>query len=162
MYETVAYATNFRGDEMPFIMKKLNNISRLQSIFRGESLEVEGLCASHHAFVFVICRLSGCTQERIAQELCLDKSTVARALAHLEKHGFITRLPNEKDKRELQVFPTDKMLVILSQVKAVSKRWNELICEEISEQDMEQFLSVLKRIEARAKTVVEDMRGNEK
>lgn len=147
---------------MRFIMKSLNNISRCQSVFRNSKVEINGICAAHHAFVLAICRRPGSTQEEISREICLDKSTVARVLAHLEKYEFITRTANEEDKRELLIFPTKKLNEVLPRIRSVSKEWNSSICDGISEEEMTAFCTVLARIEQNAKNVVDNLRGNGK
>ncbi len=147
---------------MPFIMKSLNNISRCQSVYRNSKIEIEGLSAAHHTFIMAICKHSGSTQEEISKDICLDKSTVARVLAHLEKLGYITRTPNEKDKRELLIFPTDKAKEVFPKIKSIAKEWNTSICDGISEEEMNVFYSVLSRIEQSAKSVVDNLRGGDK
>lgn len=144
---------------MRFIMKPLNNISRSQAVFRNSKVGIEGICAAHHAFVLTICRNPGSTQEEISRELCLDKSTVARVLAHLEKYGYIERTPNEKDKRELLIYPTESLIQVLPQIREVSKEWTFNITEGISEEEMTVFCTVLAKIEQNAKNVVDDLRG---
>ena len=133
------------------IMKSLNNISRAQSVFRTERLSE--LCASHHAFVFAVCRNPGRTQEELAKELCLNKSTVARALTVLEEKGFIERKENKEDKRKFLVFPSKKMLDILPTVREISKEFNRLITSGVSESELEIFYSVLSRMEQTARNI---------
>ena len=147
---------------MRFIMKPLNNISRSQAVFRNSKINIEGIGAAHHAFILKICRNPGSTQEEISQELCLDKSTVARVLAHLEKYGYVKRIPNEKDKRELLVYPTESLMEVLPKIREVSKEWNLNITEGINEEEITVFCAVLAKIEQNAKNIVEELRGASK
>ena len=133
---------------MPKIMKSMNRISRCQAMFRGKNLEA--VCPCHHAFVFSICRSPGHSQEQLARELCLNKSTVARTLSQLEDAGLVRRDPNPEDKRQSLVYPTDKMLEILPEVKALAENWNALISEGVSIDDMEIFEKVLVKLESNA------------
>lgn len=135
-------------------MRKLNNISRMQSVYRTEKLTSEGICAAHHAFIHVICRFPGYSQEEISKEICLNKSTVARVINHLEQNGYVKREPDKEDKRKFLVFPTEKMLKILPQVRRISAEWNDLISKDIPEEEMEIFHSVLSKIEQNAKEVI--------
>ncbi len=144
---------------MPKIMKTLNNISRCQSNYRSLMLETEKLCVGQHAFVLVICRNPGKSQEFLSKELCLNKSTVARTLNSLEDRGLIKRSPNAENKRETLVFPSEKMLEILPHVRAISKQWNELLVSEIPPKELELFYSVLSRIEIKAKEIIETLEG---
>lgn len=139
------------------IMKSLNSISRCQATYRSEKLKADGICACHHAFILIISKKPGRSQEELTREICLNKSTVARALNHLERYGYITRTPNPDDKRQFLVYPTDKMLGILPEVKTIAKEWNEYIAEGISEDELEIFHSVLHRMENKAKSIVQEL-----
>lgn len=155
-YTTVAYATNTEVT-MPRIMKSLNSISRCQSTYRSAKFVADGICANHHAFILIISRNPGYSQEDITREICLNKSTVARTLNHLESCGYITRTPNPEDKRQFLVYPTEKMLEMLPSISAVSREWNDLITEGISEAELEVFHSVLNRMEKSAKQIIREL-----
>lgn len=142
---------------MPRIMKSLNSISRCQATYRSEKLKADGICACHHAFILIISKNPGRSQEELTREICLNKSTVARALNHLENCGYITRTPNPDDKRQFLVYPTDKMLEILPEVRAIAREWNDCIAEGISEEELEIFHSVLNRMEEKAKSIVREL-----
>ena len=138
-------------------MKTLNNISRCQAVYRGKKIAAEGLCTNHYAFVLAICFKPGRSQDELAQAICLDKSTVARALAHLEKNGYITRISNEKDRRQTLVYPTEKMLELYPKIQLANKEWNERLTQDISPQELEVFYRVLSRMEQSAKKITEEL-----
>ncbi len=142
---------------MPKIMKSLNSISRCQATYRSEKLKADGICACHHAFILMITKEPGRSQEELTREICLNKSTVTRTLAHLEKYGYITRMPNPDDKRQFLVYPTDKMMEILPEVRAIAAEWNNCISDGIAENELEIFHSVLERMENKAKTIVREL-----
>ena len=136
-------------------MKMLNNISRSQAIYRNSRITASDLNSCHYAFVLSICREPGRSQEELARELCLNKSTVARALNYLETNGYILRTPLPSDKRQFSVHPTDKMLAVLPEVRKASAEWRDQLSEGIPEAEMEIFHSVLERMERRARDIIE-------
>ena len=138
---------------MAKFMKMLNNISRSQAVYRKQSLPDSDLCSSHHTFIFAICREPGRTQDEIAKELCINKSTAARNLNTLEELGYIERAPSPSDKRCLLVYPTEKMLSVLPKVRDVARDWMSALSEGISEEELEIFNSVLSRMQERAKEI---------
>ena len=142
---------------MPGIMKALNNISRCQAMYRRKAVGLDDLFSSHYAFVLSISRDPGRPQEELARELCLDKSTVARVMACLEKSGYITRAPNEKDRRQTLVYPTEKMLDVCPKVRQANRAWNDRLTAGISPEELEVFHQVLERMEASAKTIIEEL-----
>jgi DNA-binding MarR family transcriptional regulator len=137
-------------------MKMLNNISRSQAIYRQGKVCAEDLQSCHYAFVLSICREPGRSQEEIAAELCVNKSTVARNLNYLEEKGYIERIPSKNDKRQFSVHPSDKMKSVLPQIKSASLEWMELLSEGISEKEMEIFDSVLNRMQEKARKIIEN------
>ena len=140
---------------MAKFMKMLNNISRSQAIYRNSRITASDLNSCHYAFVISICRKPGRSQEEIARDLCINKSTVARALNCLESNGYISRVPLPTDKRQFSVHPTDKMLAVLPEVRKASAEWRDLLAEGISDGEMEIFNSVLERMERRARDIIE-------
>ena len=147
---------------MPRFMKSINIISRCQAAYRAAKIAdtpAAQLSPYQHSIVLAICRNPGCSQEEIARDICLDKSTVTRTLAHLEDAGFVRREANMKDKRRMLVFPTEKMLAALPSVRSISLEWNTLISCGISEEELSTFYSVLRRMEEGARAAVEEVEG---
>lgn len=145
---------------MPKIMKKLNNISRSQAVYRKSKLDGE-LPPGCHTYVLAICRAPGRTQDELAADICTSKSTVARRIDWLLERGYVTREPSKEDKRCLLVYPTDKMLGILPEVRWITEEWNSIITEGVSDEDIAIFESVLSRMEMKAKAAIgKDMVGD--
>ena len=141
-------------------MKMLNNISRSQAIYRHAQISAEDLQSGHYAFVLAICREPGRSQEELARELCINKSTVARNLNYLEEKGYISRASLPNDKRQFSVYPTDKMLSVLPEVKEASAKWMTLLSEGINASELEIFNSVLEHMENRAREIIQNQEEN--
>ncbi len=145
---------------MPKFMKMLNNISRSQAIFRHSKISADDLQTSHYAFALAICKNPGRSQEELARELCINKSTVARNLNYLEEKGYVSRKSLPNDKRQFCVFPTDKMLAVIPEIKSVSHEWMTLLSEGIPQDELETFNSVLERMQSRAREIIERQEEN--
>ena len=140
---------------MPRFMKILNNISRSQAIYRHSRISVDDLQSSHYAFVLAICREPGRSQEELARELCVNKSTAARNVNYLEEKGYVTRLPLPQDKRQFSVFPTEKARQVLPEIKAASAEWMTRLSEGIAQEELDIFISVLQRMQERAREMTQ-------
>lgn len=140
---------------MSKFMKMLNNISRSQAIYRHNRVSAEDLLPHQYAFVLTICKEPGRSQEEIAHELCINKSTVARNLNALEENGYIIRTPLAHDKRQFSVHPTEKMTAVLPEIKEASGEWMRLLSEGISEGELAIFNSVLERMQTKAAELIE-------
>ena len=145
---------------MSRFMKMLNNISRSQAIYRHSRISATDLQTSHYAFVLAICREPGRSQEEIARELCINKSTAARNLTYLEEKGYISRNPLPNDKRQFSIYPTKKMLGFLPEIQQASTEWMQLLAEGIPEDELKIFDSVLNRMQTRARQIVEKQEEN--
>jgi len=145
---------------MSKFMKMLNNISRSQAIYRHSRVSADDLQGGHYAFVLAVCRQPGRSQEELARELCVNKSTVARNLNYLEEKGYILRQPFKNDKRQFSVLPTEKMLAVLPEVRAASAEWMTLLSEGIEQDELDIFNSVLSRMQARAREIIKKQEEN--
>lgn len=141
---------------MSKFMKILNNISRSQAIYRHSRISARDIQSGHYSFLLAICREPGRSQEDLARELCVNKSTVARNINYLEEKGYISRQPLENDKRQFSVFPTSKALDILPEIKSASSEWMSLLSEDIPQDELEIFDSVLRRMQEKARSIIEN------
>ncbi len=140
---------------MSKFMKVLNNISRSQAIYRSSKISARDLQSCHYAYVLAISTVPGRSQEEIAQELCVNKSTACRNLNYLEEKGYIERKALESDKRQFSVFPTEKMLAVLPEIQKVSLEWMTLLSEGIPQEELDVFDAVLSRMQKKAKEILE-------
>ncbi len=143
---------------MPSISRYIMTIARCSNQFRSERLQGTGLCGRHCAYILRVCRAPGTTQDAIAKEIYVNKSNVTRQLAALEQEGFVERRPCETDSRAMEVYPTEKALAVLPQVRAVLQEWNAYITADFSEEEKEQFSSLLARAAARAQQRLDEMK----
>ena len=144
-----------RGEKMTKFMKTLNNISRSQAIYRHARISAADLQPSHYAFVLTICASPGRSQEELAEQLCINKSTVARNLNALEEKGYVSRRSIPNDKRQFSVYPTEKMTAVLPEIRTASQEWMQLLSEDIDEDELTVFNSVLSRMEEKARVIIE-------
>ena len=140
---------------MPKIMKKLNNVSRAQAQFRAGRSPAEDICPAHHTLLLAVFRMAGCSQDEIAQDICLSKSAASRALGQLEERGYIKREQSSSDKRRFAVYPTEKAEGVIDGIRSTTNEWNTIICEGISQEEMEIFSSVLSKMENNAKSAIQ-------
>ena len=145
---------------MPRFMKLLNNISRSQAIYRHSRISAADLQSGHYAYALVICREPGRSQEELAQELCVNKSTVARNLNYLEETGYVTRQALPNDKRQFSVFPTEKLLTVLPEIKQASGEWMALLSEGIPAEELAVFDAVLLRMQDKARQIIKQQEEN--
>ena len=139
---------------MPKIMKSLNYVSRAQAMFIADAFLRKGIVdvsAAHWPLIWSVYRQPGRSQEELSQDICLDKSTVARSLVQLEERGYIVRLPKAEDKRCLLVYPTEKTYELVPTLRTIVSDWYDHILDGMTDEELEVFYSALVRIEQNAK-----------
>ena len=139
---------------MPRYMKSLNNISRAQQVYRKRQAG-DALPVYMHPYILSICRNPGLTQDELGADLCVGKSMVSRRVEWLEENGYVVRSQDPEDKRRQRIEPTEMSLLVLPELRRISREWMTLISEGIGEEELEVFERVLSRLEAKAREVAE-------
>ncbi len=145
----------------PF-MKPVHQLSRCFILYRDKQLCSEGITGYQQSYLIKICDNPGIPQEQLSKILYVNKSSVTRQLAMLEKAGFITRSPHEEDKRQLLVFPTQKAIDLYPKLRQVIRQWNAALLENIPEEQQEVFSAFLHQLLDRAVTLVQEEGGCKK
>ena len=137
------------------LTRRINIISRCSASYRAK-YSPGNLPGIYHCYAFAVCTHPGWSQDRLAKHLCISKSSVARHCVFLEEQGYITRETGEKDKRELLIYPTQKMLDILPYLTAISREWNARLTAGLDEQELQRFIETLEKLTDRAREILYD------
>lgn len=120
---------------MAKFMKNINLVSRSAEVFREERLKDCGIRGCQSKYVLVIAQNPGVSQEDISRMLFVNKSNVARQIGFLETAGFVKKVGNDKDRRAVHLYPTEKLLGALPRVKEVLAKWRALVTEGFTEEE---------------------------
>lgn len=66
------------------------------------------LCEQDITIISVVSHGGNITAKELSKQLHLPKTTVVSAIKRLEERGYICRMPNEADKREMLLFLSEK------------------------------------------------------
>jgi MarR family transcriptional regulator for hemolysin len=135
---------------MASYMKNINIISRCCSLWRFVKLKDFDIGDCQHSYIYEICRNPGVSQDQLARRLFVNKSNASRQLAWLEKSGFVERRQSEKDRRVIHVYPTEKMLKLLPEVRAASLQWREYLTKGMTDEEIKTLSELLERMASRA------------
>ena len=72
-------------------------------------------------------------------------SNIVRTIAALEKQGMITRTPNDQDKRTWRLYPTDRALSVLEDIRTVCEKTETLLLQDFSEEEKKLLTDLLMR-----------------
>lgn len=135
---------------MAQLIRNITELTRCGVQYRTESLAPLGLKACHASYLLEICREPGISQDRLAERICINKSNVARRAAALEEAGFISRTPCANDKRIMQLYPTEKTLELMPQIRHIMKSWSSYLTQDLTDQEREQLAVILTKMKDRA------------
>ncbi len=136
-----------------YLMKNISTIARCATLYRDEKLIDVGLSGYQAPYVPEICMNPGITQDQLSQRLHVNRSSVTRQLALLEENGFIFRRRNQKDRRSVEVYPTEKMNAVLPVVKDTFRRWRLALTKDLTEAELQILETLLERLVKRAEAI---------
>ena len=142
---------------MPYIVKTMNEIVRCGMQYRNEKLVPFGLKSSHASYLLEICRSPGISQDTLAKRICFNKSNIARQIAVLEEGGFVRRKPGAEDKRVMELYPTEKTLELMPQIRQVLRSWRSYLMEGLSEEEIAVLDQALTSMRSRAGDWMEEL-----
>ncbi len=85
----------------------------------------------------------GRSQDELAQVACVDKSSMSRVLAGMERKGLIRRRPDPENARRKIVSATDKAMGIREGSRAVTREVLDAALAAVPPQDRDVCLRVL-------------------
>lgn len=108
---------------------------------------LEGLIPSHGNILTALYENSGkLTMKRIAEITGKDKSTITPLVNKLLELGYITKVKGDTDKRITYIILTNKGNKIYDKYKAISNDVYNTAYKDLSQEEKEIFLKLLKKI----------------
>ena len=139
---------------MHSFMRQISITYRCAMRYRERELADTGLAGCQTPYLTALYRRPGLTQEELAKDLNVNKSSVTRQLAVLEEQGYVRRESDPADKRSLLVFPTDKALELRDRLFRCYREWNEYLTQDLSEEEKATLSGLMVRIAAKAEAYV--------
>lgn len=143
------------GHVQPKLMRQIHLIARCSMLYRDSRLKNAGFSGSQSPYLPEIGRNPGLTQEELAQRLHVNRSTVARHMAALEKQGFLTRVRSETDRRVLQVYPTEKLTAMLPRLHGIFRAFRTGASENLTDEEEALLGRLLDKLAAGAEALVD-------
>lgn len=125
------------------LLKWLSVADRFYKIYLDKQLAPFGLNNSQYMFLIKICHSPGILQDSLMDMFYIHPSNIVRTVAALEKQGMITRSPHDKDKRTCKLYPTERALSMIDEVKAVCEKTEALLLQGIGQADQKLLTELL-------------------
>lgn len=135
---------------MPRITKYINAIHRKAISDRCDVFEPYGIYGNQVSYLIAIYKFPGLSQDDIAENMFVNKSTVARNLKILIDNGYATSKVDENDKRINRIYPTEKLKQFYPFIDQYLDNWNRDVLSDLTNEEQEIFEELLIKIANRA------------
>ncbi len=134
-------------------MHKTNMLTRLVSaVYRHQlaylcrKLTPYNIGGGSYIFLVYIHEYPGITQMELSSLLMIDRATVSKMLAHLEKEGLIRRFPNPEDGRAVLLEITARGEELSKHLFEIMENYRSLALDGISPEDYRVAITVLEKV----------------
>ena len=100
-----------------------------------------------HLIALYVSRNPGASQEEITNFYAMDKTSVARDARRLEDLGHIRRETVPENRRQYQLFLTEKGRAMIPVIDDVMEQFQKTLSVGISAEEWRQLAALLKRLE---------------
>ncbi len=145
-------------DNKGSIGRWISLLHRYGNVYMNEQLKEYNLGAGQYQFLATLYKNEGVSQDELACILKIDKGTAARAIAKLEKEGYIERKVFSVDKRIKKLYLTDKGYAFEAKLNAILSGWKNIITKDLSCDEQESALKLLNKMSLNAEDFLEKMK----
>ena len=131
------------------LSKNIATVSKFFRQHRNQYMAPYGLKGLHARLLIDVCENPGISQDKLSQQVSIDKSNVARQVAVLEEGGYLLRKPSGEDKRVMCLYPTQKTLELLPGLQEEIDRWEDALLGPLTPEERKQLLCLLSRVAKR-------------
>ena len=135
-----------------YYLKNNGILTRCTDMYRDERFRPLGLNSRQSVLLLQVCKNPGVTQDALSKAIMIDKSNITRQMALLEEAGFVSRRPDEEDRRQVRVFPTDRALALLPEIREGFRAWRAYLQEGLTDEELALFCDVMDTLTRRAAT----------
>jgi len=121
-------------------------LSRHGRAYMENEMKPYGIGKGQFPYLIRLLLFDGCSQDELSEYLLIDKTLTARALAKLEKQGFVRRQVDAQDNRIKRVYVTEKTRQLEDVIFEAPQNWNRILVRGFSNEERAQALDLLERM----------------
>lgn len=133
-----------------YLGKYISLIHRQANVFFTKEFSKFGFGSGQYMFMIYLYKNDGISQEALSKLVNIDKGTTAKAIKKLEELELITRSKDLNDKRINKIYLTSKALNIKNDFFSVLTKWENILTNELSTEEVSKSLKLLNREIGRA------------
>lgn len=133
-------------NESPGYLVRDTNIAIGKALRRR--LSEYGMTLGQYYFMRALWIEEGLSQRELSRRVGTTEPTTASVLRLLEKNGLVRRVRNRKDRRTINIFPTQKGRNLKNGLLRTAIQINEIATDGFSPQDMENIKRLMTSMKA--------------
>ena len=133
-------------NESPGYLVRDTNIAIGKALRRR--LSEYGMTLGQYYFMRALWIKEGLSQRELSRRVGTTEPTTASVLRLLEKNGLVRRVRNRKDRRTINIFPTQKGRNLKNGLLRTAIQINEIATDGFSPQDMENIKRLMTAMKA--------------
>jgi DNA-binding MarR family transcriptional regulator len=134
----------------------VHDVSRLRRRVVDRALKPLGVTRSQWWVLAFLSRSDGMSQVALADELDLGKVALGQLIDRLEKTGFVSRRPDEEDRRVKRIYLTKRSHTLIAQIRDNVSVTEKEILEKIDEADLKATVRALRGMKENLLTMTGD------
>ena len=131
---------------MKEILREIGMIARALDSTSNIEFKEYDLTKGQYLYLVRICENPGIIQEKLAEMIKVDRTTVARAVQKLEINGFIEKKEDKDNKKIKKLFATEKGENVYPFIKRENDYSNIVALEGFSDLEIETVFDLLQRV----------------
>lgn len=128
------------------IGRLISILHRQAQVYINYTLKAFDITSAEYAFLLLLYRKEGITQDEISTYLYIDKSATARAIKSLEKKGYVIKNKDSLDKRCNRIYLTDKARDCKEEIIERISRWSDFLTNDLDEETRRIVISALENM----------------
>lgn len=137
---------------MESIGKWISVLHRQFQIYLNRELKDYDFHSSEYIFLVNLYENDGVSQEQLSSNLFINKAATARAIARLEKLGYVQRARDPLDSRAYVVTLTAKGKEMQGFIQSKLAHWTKTIVAGLTAEEIEDLIGKIKIMSANAVT----------
>ncbi|WAI02402.1 MarR family winged helix-turn-helix transcriptional regulator [Methanogenium organophilum] len=138
-------------------------IYRSRNRILGEWASQAGIPVAVMSPLIYLAKHPGATQDEISRRMMIDKAAVARAIRQLEDGGYLTRIPDEANRRRYCISLTEAGIRLAEDAIAASDELDRTITTDVPQEAVPYLLPLLRSMAYTSSIVAKnrDIPGND-
>lgn len=134
------------NEELMKIVKKIGHVCALHRMHINKEATCKGFYPGQMHMLRFILKNSGCTQNELAKSMHVTPASIAVSVKRMEKSGLVERKEDEKDRRIMRLFVTEKGEESINSLSEAFSKVDEKMFSHFSCDEIKAFEDFLDRI----------------